>query len=62
LTPIEADIIRFYFGVNGKNIHTLAEISEKFNLTRERIRQIKARAIEKLKHTMICRILKPYLG
>jgi RNA polymerase primary sigma factor len=61
LTPIEADIIRFYFGVNGKNIHTLAEISEKFNLTRERIRQIKARAIEKLKHTMICRVLKTYL-
>ena len=62
LTRREADIIRFYFGLNGKHAHTLAEISEEFSLTIERIGQIKARAIEKLKHTMICRILKPYLG
>jgi RNA polymerase primary sigma factor len=62
LTPIEADIIRFYFGLNGKHVHTLSEISEKFNLTRERIRQIKTRAIEKLKQTMISRVLKTYLG
>src|SRR4030042_5759407 len=55
LTPIEADIIRFYFGLNGKHAHTLAEISEEFSLTIERIRQIKVRAIEKLKQTMICR-------
>ena len=62
LTPIEADIIRFFFGLNGKHAHTLAEIGEEFNLTRERIRQIKAKVIEKLKHIMICRILKTYLG
>jgi RNA polymerase primary sigma factor len=62
LIPREADIIRFYFGLNGKPARTLAEISEEFSLTIERVRQIKARAIEKLKHTMICRILKPYLG
>lgn len=61
LTPIEADIIRFYFGLNGKHAHTLAEIGEEFNLTRERIRQIKARAINKLKQTIICGILKTYL-
>ncbi len=62
LTPIEADIIRFLFGLNGKNTHSLTEIGEEFNLTRERIRQIKARAIEKLQHTMISRELKTYLG
>jgi RNA polymerase primary sigma factor len=62
LIPREADIIRFYFGLNGKHTHTLTEIGEEFNLTNERVRQIKARAIEKLKHTMICRVLKTYLG
>jgi RNA polymerase primary sigma factor len=62
LIPREADIIRLFFGVNGKHEHTLVEIGEEFNLTSERVRQIKDRAIEKLKHTMICRILKPYLG
>ncbi len=58
----EADIIRLYFGLNGKHGHTLEEISEKYNLTRERVRQIKERAIKRLKHTAKCRILKTYLG
>jgi len=62
LTPREADIIRFFFGLNGKHAHTLSEISEVFNLTTERIRQIKARAIIRLKYTTRCRILKTYLG
>jgi RNA polymerase primary sigma factor len=62
LTPREADIIRYYFGLNGKHARTLMEIGEEFNLTIERVRQIKARAIEKLQHTRICRILKPFLG
>jgi len=62
LTPREADIIRLFFGLNGIQAHTLVEIGDKFNLTNERVRQIKARAIEKLKHTMTCRILKTYLG
>lgn len=62
LTLREADIIRFYFGLNGKHARTLTEISEEFSLTIERVRQIKARAIEKLKHTMICGILKTYMG
>jgi len=62
LTPIEADIIRFYFGLNSNCANTLTEIGEKLNLTSERVRQIKTRAIEKLKHTMICRILITYLG
>jgi len=62
LTQREADIIRLFFGVNGKHMHTLAEIGEKLNLTRERIRQIKEKAIRRLKHTTRCRVLKTYLG
>jgi RNA polymerase primary sigma factor len=62
LTPIEANIIRFSFGLNGKRMHTLAEIAEEFNLTRERIRQIKVKSIYKLRCTMISRVLKTYLG
>jgi RNA polymerase primary sigma factor len=61
LTPREAEIIRLFFGVNGKQEHTLGEISEEFNLSRERIRQIKEKAIRRLKHTTRCRILKTYL-
>ncbi len=62
LTRREAEIIRLYFGLTGKHGHTLEEISEKFNLTRERIRQIKERAIKRLRHTTRSRILKTYLG
>jgi len=62
LTPREADIIRFYFGLNGKHMRTISEIGEEFNLTIERIRQIKARAIIRLKHTTICKVLRTYLG
>jgi RNA polymerase primary sigma factor len=62
LTPREADIIRFYFGLNGKHMHTLAEIGEEFNLTSERVRQIKAKSIKRLKYPTICRVLKTYLG
>ncbi len=62
LTRREADIIRLYFGLIGKYTHTLEEIGEKFNLTRERVRQIKERAIKRLKHTTRSRILKTYLG
>jgi RNA polymerase primary sigma factor len=61
LTPREADIIRFYFGLNGKHTHTLTEIGEEFNLTIERVRQIKAKSIIKLKYTTIGRVLKTYL-
>ena len=61
LTPREAGIIRFYFGVNGNHAHTLGEIGEEFNLTRERVRQIKEMAIRRLKHSTRCRILKTYM-
>ena len=58
----EAHIIRLYFGLTGKQGHTLEEIGEEFKLTRERIRQIKERAIKRLKHTARSRILKTYLS
>ena len=58
----EAEIIRLYYGLNGKHSQTLEEISEKFNITRERIRQLKEKAINRLKHISKGRILKTYLG
>ncbi len=62
LPPREADVIRFYFGLNGSHPMTLEEIGEKFDLTRERVRQIKEKAIRRLKHTSRSKILKTYLG
>jgi RNA polymerase primary sigma factor len=62
LTSREADIIRFYFGLNSKHAHTLTEIGEELNLTSERVRQIKDRAIKRLKYTTMCKVLKTYLG
>lgn len=62
LTYREANIIRLYFGLNGKHQHTLEEIGEEFSLTRERVRQIKEKAIKRLKHTTRSKNLKTYLG
>ncbi len=62
LTPREADVIRLYFGLNGSHPMTLEEIGEKFDLTRERVRQIKEKAIRRLKHASRSKILKTYLG
>lgn len=62
LTSREADVVRYYFGLSGEYAMTLEEIGEKFNLTRERVRQIKEKAIRRLKHTTRSRILKTYLG
>jgi len=62
LTYREASIIRLYYGLNGKHAHTLEEIGEAFNLTRERVRQIKEKAIKRLKNTTRSKILKTYLG
>ncbi len=62
LTYREASIIKLYFGLGGKHPHTLEEIGEEFNLTRERVRQIKEKAIKRLKHTTRSKILKSYLG
>jgi RNA polymerase primary sigma factor len=62
LTQREADVIRLYFGLNGGHPMTLEEIGEKFDLTRERVRQIKEKAIRRLKQTSRSKILKSYLG
>jgi RNA polymerase primary sigma factor len=62
LTLREADVIAFYFGLNGEQAMTLEEIGEKFNLTRERVRQIKEKATRRLRHNSRSRALKSYLG
>jgi len=62
LTQREADVITLYFGLNGEHSLTLEEVGEKFNLTRERVRQIKEKAIRRLRHTSRSKALKPYLG
>lgn len=58
----EAEVLRMYFGINQKAPLTLEEIGEKFDLTRERVRQIKEKALRRLKHTSRCKLLKTYLG
>jgi RNA polymerase primary sigma factor len=62
LTPREGEVVRAYFGLNGEHAMTLEEIGEAFDLTRERVRQIKEKAIRRLKHTSRSKILKTYLG
>ena len=62
LTQREADVISLYFGLNGEHSMTLEEIGGRFNLTRERVRQIKEKAIRRLRHTSRRKTLKPYLG
>lgn len=62
LTSREGDVIRLYFGLNGNHPMTLEEIGEMFELTRERVRQIKEKAIRRLKHISRSKILKTYLN
>ena len=62
LTPREADVVHLYFGLGDQHPMTLEEIGETFDLTRERVRQIKEKAIRRLKHTSRSKILKTYLG
>lgn len=62
LTQRESDVIAYYFGLNGKQALTLEEIGEKFNLTRERVRQIKEKATRRLRHSSRSKTLKSYLG
>ncbi len=62
LTPREADVVRLYFGLVDEHPMTLEEIGETFDLTRERVRQIKEKAIRRLKHTSRSKILMTYLG
>ncbi|HYI76671.1 MAG TPA: RNA polymerase sigma factor RpoD/SigA [Chryseolinea sp.] len=62
LTTREAEVISLYFGLNGTQSMTLEEIAHKFDLTRERVRQIKEKATRRLRHTAKSRMLKSYLG
>jgi RNA polymerase primary sigma factor len=62
LTQREANIIRLTFGLSGNHMHTLGEIGEEYDLTRERVRQIKEKSIKRLKHISKSRVLKTYLG
>lgn len=62
LTQREAEVIRMYFGIGVEHSLTLEEIGEKFDLTRERVRQIKEKAIRRLRHTSRSKGLKAYLG
>ncbi len=62
LTDREADVVKLFFGIAGKHPHSLEEIGEKFDLTRERVRQIKEKAVRRLKHGSRSRLLKAYLG
>jgi RNA polymerase primary sigma factor len=61
LTEREREIIKYYFGIGISHGLTLDEIGAKFDLTRERVRQIKEKAIRRLKHTSRSRLLKSYL-
>ncbi len=58
----ESEILRYYFGLNNNQPHTLEEIGTEFGLTRERVRQIKEKAIKKLKNQYRNKLLKTYLG
>jgi RNA polymerase primary sigma factor len=62
LSPRESKVLKLYFGLGMKHPYTLEEIGEELTLTRERVRQIKEKAIRKIQFTTRCRILKTYLG
>jgi RNA polymerase primary sigma factor len=62
LTKREAEVIRLYFGIGREHSLTLEEIGERFDLTRERVRQIKEKALRKLRHHNRSAALRVYLG
>ncbi|MES2566183.1 MAG: RNA polymerase sigma factor RpoD/SigA [Bacteroidota bacterium] len=62
LTTREADVVKLYYGLAGGHSHSLEEIGEKFELTRERVRQIKEKAVRRLKHASRSKVLMGYLG
>ncbi|MBP6431578.1 MAG: RNA polymerase sigma factor RpoD/SigA [Ferruginibacter sp.] len=62
LTDRQKDVIRFFFGIGVDHALSLEDIGERFNLTRERVRQIKDKAITKLRSASKCGLLKSYLG
>lgn len=62
LSSRESKVLKLYFGLGMKHPFTLEEIGEELSLTRERVRQIKEKAIKRIQFTTRCRILKSYLG
>jgi len=62
LSEREAEVIKLYFGLETECAHTLEEIGARFNLTRERVRQIKEKAIRRLRHASRSKVLRTYLG
>ncbi len=62
LTKRESEVVRLYYGIDTDHSFTLEEIGEKFHLTRERVRQIKEKAIRRLRHTSRSKNLRSYLG
>jgi RNA polymerase sigma factor, sigma-70 family len=61
LTPREERVLRMRFGIGMNSDHTLEEVGQQFSVTRERIRQIEAKALRKLKHPTRARKLKTFL-
>jgi RNA polymerase primary sigma factor len=62
LTERQKEVICFFFGIGVDHPMSLEDIGERFNLTRERVRQIKDKAITKLKTSARCKLLRTYLG
>jgi RNA polymerase primary sigma factor len=62
LTEREAGVISYSFGLQGTNSMTLEEIGVRFNLTPERVRQIKEKALSRLRHVSRARVLESFLG
>lgn len=62
LTERERDVVKLFFGIGMNHGLTLEEIGAQFDLTRERVRQIKEKAIRRLRHTSRSKLLKAYLG
>ena len=62
LTQRQKDVVLFFFGIGMDHALSLEDIAEKFNLTRERVRQIKDKAILKLRSVSRCKLLRSYLG
>jgi RNA polymerase primary sigma factor len=60
LSPKEREILRLRFGIGADGEHTLEEVGERFRVTRERIRQIEAKALRKLRHPLRGRVLKTF--